>query len=43
MINTKAFKDRDAPTPTSWNDLEDPKFGKHIVIPPITTPTGFTP
>jgi putative spermidine/putrescine transport system substrate-binding protein len=41
MINTKVFKDRGWVTPTSWNDLKDPKFKKQLVIPPINNTYGL--
>jgi putative spermidine/putrescine transport system substrate-binding protein len=41
MINTKTFKDKGWPAPTSWNDLRDPKFKKLVVIPPINNTYGL--
>ena len=41
MIDTKTFKDKGWPTPTSWNDLRDPKFKKLLVIPPINNTYGL--
>jgi putative spermidine/putrescine transport system substrate-binding protein len=41
MINTKAFKEKGWATPTSWNDLKDPKFKKLLVIPPINNTYGL--
>jgi putative spermidine/putrescine transport system substrate-binding protein len=41
MINTKYFKDKGWPGPTSWNDLKDPKFKKLLVIPPINNTYGL--
>src|SRR4051812_45687041 len=41
MINTKIFKERGWATPTSWNDLKDPKFKKQLVIPPINNSYGL--
>ena len=41
MINTKTFKDKCWATPTSWNDLKDPKFKKLLVIPPINNTYGL--
>ncbi|HSI02219.1 MAG TPA: extracellular solute-binding protein, partial [Reyranella sp.] len=41
MINTKLFKDKGWATPTSWNDLKDPKFRKQLVIPPINNTYGL--
>jgi putative spermidine/putrescine transport system substrate-binding protein len=41
MINTKTFKDKGWATPSSWNDLKDPKFKKLLVIPPINNTYGL--
>ena len=41
MINTKTFKEKGWVTPTSWNDLKDPKFKKLLVIPPINNTYGL--
>jgi putative spermidine/putrescine transport system substrate-binding protein len=41
MINTKVFKEKGWATPTSWNDLKDPKFKKLLVIPPINNTYGL--
>src|SRR5258708_12773176 len=41
MINTKTFKEKGWATPTSWNDLKDPKFKKLLVIPPINNTYGL--
>ena len=41
MVNTKAFKDKGWPIPTSWNDLKDEKFKKLLVIPPINNTYGL--
>src|SRR5262245_60725749 len=41
MINTKTFKDKGWATPTSWDDLKDPKFKKQLVIPPINNTYGL--
>jgi putative spermidine/putrescine transport system substrate-binding protein len=41
MINTKTFKAKGWATPTSWNDLKDPKFKKLLVIPPINNTYGL--
>ena len=41
MVNTKVFKDKGWATPTSWNDLKDPKFKKQLVIPPINNTYGL--
>ena len=41
MVNTKVFKEKGWATPTSWNDLKDPKFKKQLVIPPINNTYGL--
>ena len=41
MINTKVFKEKGWATPTSWNDLKDPKYKKLLVIPPINNTYGL--
>ncbi|MCC8430956.1 ABC transporter substrate-binding protein [Reyranella aquatilis] len=41
MVNTKVFKEKGWPIPTSWNDLKDPKFKKQLVIPPINNTYGL--
>jgi putative spermidine/putrescine transport system substrate-binding protein len=41
MINTKTFKEKGWPAPSSWNDLKDPKFKKLLVIPPINNTYGL--
>jgi putative spermidine/putrescine transport system substrate-binding protein len=41
MINTKTFKEKGWATPTSWDDLKDPKFKKQLVIPPINNTYGL--
>jgi len=41
MIDTKTFKEKGWATPTSWNDLKDPKFKKLLVIPPINNTYGL--
>ena len=41
MINTKVFKEKGWATPTSWNDLTDPKFKKLLVVPPINNTYGL--
>ena len=41
MINTRTFKEKGWATPTSWNDLKDPKFRKLLVIPPINNTYGL--
>ncbi len=41
MVNTKVFKEKGWPIPTSWADLADPKFKKLLVIPPINNTYGL--
>lgn len=41
MVNTKVFKEKGWPLPTSWNDLKDPKFKKLFVMPPINNTYGL--
>ncbi len=41
MYNTKYFADHQWPVPTSWKDLEDPKFKKRLVIPPLNNSYGL--
>ncbi len=41
MVNTKMFKEKGWPIPTSWNDLKDAKFKKLLVIPPINNTYGL--
>jgi len=41
MINTRTFKEKGWATPTSWNDLKDPKFKKLLVLPPINNTYGL--
>ena len=41
MVNTKVFKEKGWPIPTSWNDLQDPKFKKQFVMPPINNTYGL--
>jgi putative spermidine/putrescine transport system substrate-binding protein len=41
MYNTKAFAEKGWAPPTSWNDLKDPKYQKHLVIPPINNTYGL--
>lgn len=41
MYNKKYFADNKWPTPSSWNDLKDPKFRKQLVIPPLNNSYGL--
>lgn len=41
MYNTKVFAEKGWAAPTSWKDLEDPKFKQLIVIPPINNTYGL--
>jgi putative spermidine/putrescine transport system substrate-binding protein len=41
MVNTKVFKEKGWPIPTSWSDLRDEKFKKLLVIPPINNTYGL--
>ena len=41
MYNTKYFAEKGWPTPTSWDDLKDPKYRKLLVIPPINNTYGL--
>jgi putative spermidine/putrescine transport system substrate-binding protein len=41
MYNTKYFREKGWPAPTSWNDLKDPKYKKLLVIPPINNTYGL--
>ncbi|HLH92898.1 MAG TPA: ABC transporter substrate-binding protein [Xanthobacteraceae bacterium] len=41
MYNTKYFKQKGWPAPTSWNDLKDPKYKQLLVIPPINNTYGL--
>lgn len=41
MYNIDYFKEKGWATPTSWNDLTDPKFRQLIVIPPINNTYGL--
>jgi putative spermidine/putrescine transport system substrate-binding protein len=40
VYNTKIFKDKDIPEPTSWNDMWNPKLAGHIALPDITQSTA---
>ena len=39
--NKKMFADNGWAAPTSWHDLEDPKFKGKVVVPPITNGYGL--
>jgi putative spermidine/putrescine transport system substrate-binding protein len=39
--NKKMFADNGWAVPTSWHDLEDPKFKGKVVVPPITNGYGL--
>jgi putative spermidine/putrescine transport system substrate-binding protein len=41
MYNTKYFAEHNWPAPTSWKDLEDPKYKKLLVIPPLNNTYGL--
>ena len=41
MYNTKYFKDKNWPAPSSWNDLKDPKYKGLLVIPPLNNTYGL--
>jgi putative spermidine/putrescine transport system substrate-binding protein len=41
MVNTKYFKEKGWPIPTSWADLKDPKYKQLLVIPPINNTYGL--
>ena len=41
MYNTKYFAEQHWPAPSSWKDLEDPKFKKRLVIPPLNNSYGL--
>jgi putative spermidine/putrescine transport system substrate-binding protein len=41
MYNTKVYKEKGWPAPTSWNDLKDAKTKKAVVIPPINNTYGL--
>lgn len=40
VYNTKIFKDKNIPEPTSWNDMWNPQFAGHIALPDITQSTA---
>lgn len=40
VYNTKIFKDKNIPEPTSWSDMWDPQFAGHIALPDITQSTA---
>jgi putative spermidine/putrescine transport system substrate-binding protein len=41
MYNKKVFAERGWPAPTSWTDLEDPKYAGKVVVPPISNGYGL--
>ena len=41
MYNKKVFDENKWPAPTSWKDLEDPKFKQKLVIPPLNNTYGL--
>jgi putative spermidine/putrescine transport system substrate-binding protein len=41
MYNTKVFAEKGWAPPTSWNDLQDPKYRQQLVIPPINNTYGL--
>jgi len=41
MYNRKAFEENHWPAPTSWTDLEHPKFKGKLVIPPLNNTYGL--
>src|SRR5690349_18699720 len=41
VYNKKVFDENKWPSPTSWNDLKDPKFKKKLVIPPLNNTYGL--
>jgi len=41
MYNKKIFAEQHWPTPTSWTDLEDPKFAGKVVMPPLSNGYGL--
>jgi putative spermidine/putrescine transport system substrate-binding protein len=41
MYNSKYFAEHNWPAPTSWKDLEDPKYKKLLVIPPLNNTYGL--
>ncbi len=41
MYNSKYFADHHWAAPSSWKDLEDPKYKKKLVIPPLNNSYGL--
>jgi putative spermidine/putrescine transport system substrate-binding protein len=41
MYNTKYFDARGWAAPTSWNDLKDPKYGKLLILHPLSSTYGL--
>ncbi|MBN9306993.1 MULTISPECIES: ABC transporter substrate-binding protein [unclassified Devosia] len=41
VYNTEVFDKNGWPAPTSWKDLEDPKYAGKIIIPPISNGFGL--
>ena len=41
MYNKKVFAEQRWPAPTSWKDLEDPKFARKVVVPPLSNGYGL--
>ena len=41
MYNKKVFEENKWPAPASWNELEDPKYRKKLVIPPLNNTYGL--
>ncbi|SHI35891.1 ABC transporter substrate-binding protein [Pollutimonas bauzanensis] len=41
MYNKKYFEEKGWAAPTSWKDLEDPKYKKLVVIPPMNNSYGL--
>ena len=41
LYNKKVFDENKWSAPTSWNDLQDPKFKQKLVIPPLSNTYGL--
>jgi len=41
IYNAQMFKDNNWPAPTSWLDLENPRFKQKLVIPPLNNTYGL--
>jgi putative spermidine/putrescine transport system substrate-binding protein len=41
VYNAKIFADNNWPAPTSWHDLEDPRFRGKLAIPPLNNTYGL--